>query len=442
MKVALIELRSKSKDKCVNKDESGTFGTATFAGSSVFNKLISIVKKKGIHLPVLYLPYLSAIFKKYGHDTFFCSNMPKNADLDLVIIASSIVDYKHELEFAKKVKKQIKNAKVGFLGAFATIKPQLFLKHVDFVISGEPEEATIRIAKGKVKKAKLKGVIKGKLIQNLDELPFPDWDTFPIKKYSYYPMLKKKVFLPMLSSRGCPFACNYCPYLVLQMSKWRKRSPKNVVDEIEYLQKKYGMQSTVFRDPVFSLDKDRVREICKEIIARDIKIEWCCETRTDCLDEKLIDIMKKAGMVGINLGVESADTSMLKRATRKPIPNIHQIRIIRYLQKKGVKIAAFYMLGFINDTEESILKTIKFAKILNTTFAQFHIVNAYPGTGFYKKIKDRITAKDWEDFDNYTSIIRLDNIPQKKLMELKEKAFREYYFRLGWLLKNGIKAIF
>ena len=236
MKVILIETRGEKL--AVNKDLAGTFGTATDTGTGYFSRILNKIKKHGVRVPVVYMGYLYAIFEKYGHDVKFYDKIPDES-ADLVIIASSTVDHENEINLVRKIK-STSNAKAGFIGAFATTNPELFLNECDFIISGEPEDAVIQLAEGKIQP---QGIIISKLLQNLDDLPFPNWDGHPIHEFSYFPHLKKKPFLQILSSRGCPYDCNYCPYMVLETPEWRKRSSKNVVDEIEYLIKRYGMKS-------------------------------------------------------------------------------------------------------------------------------------------------------------------------------------------------------
>ena len=188
MKVLLIETRGEKL--AVNKDLAGTFGTSTDLGKGVFARLVNKIKRRGVRVPVLYMGYLSSIFAKDNHNVKFFDKFP-NEDADIVIIASSTVDHKNEIELAKKIK-STSNAKVGFIGAFATTNPELFLKECDFIISGEPEDAAIRLSRGEIEP---KGIIISKLLDNLDELPFPNWDDHPIHEFSYFPLLKKKPFL-------------------------------------------------------------------------------------------------------------------------------------------------------------------------------------------------------------------------------------------------------
>jgi radical SAM superfamily enzyme YgiQ (UPF0313 family) len=435
MKVLLIETRGEKL--AVNKDLAGTFGTSTDLGKGVFARLVNRIKRRGVRVPVLYMGYLSSIFAKDDHNVKFFDKFP-NEDADIAIIASSTVDHKNEIELAKKIK-STSNAKVGFIGAFATTNPELFLKECDFIISGEPEDAAIRLSRGEIEP---KGIIISKLLDNLDELPFPNWDDHPIHEFSYFPLLKKKPFLQILSSRGCPYDCNYCPYMVLETPQWRKRSPKNVVDEIEYIMKRYNMKSFLFRDPVFTLDKDRTREICNEIIKRGLNVEWTCETRIDTLDESLIDIMLESGMKGMEIGVESHDLELLKKMHRAPSSHELQERLVNYIEERGAKIMAFYVLGIPGQTKEDMLKTIEYSKHLNSSLAQFTIATPYPGTKFREELEDSsIKNAQWDEYTGFSSLIQLKDINFDELLELKEKAFRDYYLRWNWIKKRLSKFL-
>ena len=124
MKIALVETRG---DKfAVNKDQAGSFGTSTDTGKGIFGILLNMVKRRGIRTPAIFLAYMHSIFESEGHYVKFYSDFPKER-FDIVIIMSSLVDYKNELKLAKKIKETY-HSKIGFIGAFATVRPDIFLE--------------------------------------------------------------------------------------------------------------------------------------------------------------------------------------------------------------------------------------------------------------------------------------------------------------------------
>jgi len=431
MKVALIDLKE-SATGCNNKDKAGTFGN-TSHGEDWISKIYAHFKHTSVDVPVVHFGYMAAIFRQYGHQVTFYDSTP--GDEELVFMASSIVGYDEELEFARKIKRP--GRKIGFINAFATAKPEIFLEHSDFVIKGEPEAASIRIAKGELDPT---GQIESALISDLESLPFPDWDGFPVQRYGYFPVLKKKPTLSIMTSRGCVFNCSYCPYMVTQTEQWRRRSAKNVVDEIEYLQKKYKIRSLVFRDIMYTQSKKRAVEISEEIIRRNVKIEWSCETRADCIDEETLRIMHKSGLKAIHLGIESPEEDIVKKSGRLPIKESQQEKVIRLSEKIGIQIIGFYILGFVADTEKSMTRTIEYAKHLNTPLAQFDVMTPYPGTHFFEEIKDRIVDTDWKHYTTHYPVVRLDNLTPKQVLKFKNRAYQQYYFRPSWVVKNAFKV--
>jgi len=433
MKIALIDLKESSSG-CNNKDKAGTFGNASH-GEGLIAKIYSLVKRNNVDMPVIHFGYLAAIFRQQGHEVAFYDSFPK--DEELVILASSIVGYDEEIEFAKKIRRP--NRRVGFISAFATVKPELFLEAADFVIRGEPEWAAMEIAAGRIEP---QGIIDSPLIQNIETLPFPDWDGFPTHEYGYFPILKKRPLLSILTSRGCSFDCSYCPYMVIQTEKWRARSPKHTVDEIEYLKKKYGVQSLAFRDIMYTQNKKRAREISEEILKRNVKIEWSCETRADCLDEPMLELLYRSGLRAIHLGIESPKDDIVKKSGRLPIKETQQGQVVRICEKLGIKVIGFYILGFIDDTLESMASTIKYAKYLGTPLAQFDVMTPYPGTKFYNQISDRITSFNWKEYTTHHPVVKLDHVTSDQVLEYKNRAYREYYLRPSWVFKNGLKLLF
>ncbi|MDD5148719.1 MAG: radical SAM protein [Candidatus ainarchaeum sp.] len=427
MKITLLNVFSEEKH-LFNKDVMGGYGESLNIGRSMRAKIIERLKSSGVKLPLLSFGYLAGIFEKKGFEVEFRTNsIPE--DSGLVIVSSSIVDCKTELAWIERIKKETKS-RVGVIGPFAGAVPDFYLKKADFVVSGEPEQFALSLKKGE----KPKGIIKSRPVAGLDSLPFPAWKFFPVKEYSYYPLVKKKPFLPIASSRGCNFQCNYCPYRA-HYGNSRMRSVENTLSEIKRNVSEFGMKGMLFRDPLFTVNKKRSAEIADGIIKNKLGLEWGCETRLDCLDIPLLEKLYEAGLRSLNIGIESSDSKILESASRKPIEIKHQESMIEHCGRLGIKVSAFYILGLPDDTEKSIRRTIEYAKKLDTHIAQFFICTPFPGTEFFEETKKSIFEKDWEKFDSFTPVFRHKNLSPEQILALKEKAFQEYYFRPSYMAK-------
>lgn len=434
MKIALVDLDEDSKG-CNNKDQTGTYGSVMNA-SGLIGRVFHALKRKRLRLPIISFGYLAAILRNQGHEVNIYSSFPE--DEEIVIIATSIIGYRQEIAFARKVKSR-HPCKVGFTGAFAKAKPDLFLEEDSFVIDGEPENWALNFNGVD----NLEGVVRSERVTDLDSLPFPDWHGFPLWKYEYYPLLKGGQFLTMQTSRGCPFACSYCQYTPLQGKQLRKRSPENVVEEIYYLKKEFSAKNLLFRDIVFSIDINRVRKIAETIITKGLKIAWGCETRADCLTKELLKLFKESGMRFINLGIESPDIETLRSEGRQPIKHGHLVEIINYCENIDIRVNGFYMIGFPNDTEEKIRQTVRYACKLNTSLAQFCVVTPYPGTDYFEAMKNdaRILTTDWSQFTTYNPVMRLDNLSPDDVLRLKQYAYNKYFLRPSWFFSRGWKLL-
>lgn len=420
----------------INKDVMGEYGMVAQIGVSFLAKVLEAAKKRSVNIPVFALGYLAAILKKNGHQVKYKFNAIP-VDADLVIIPSSIVDYKYEVDFAKKIKQANSKIKVGFFGPFASVRPDLYLAAADFVIIDEPEQVVEKISENWIPQGK----VTGEKVENLDTLPFPAWDIFPLEEYSYQPLLKPRPFVPVLSSRGCAFSCPYCPYKAYY-GHLRQRSAGSVIAELKHLKDAYGIKSVQFRDPLFTSQRDRVLAIADGIIANGLDLAWGCETHVNCLDYELIDKLYAAGLRSINLGIESSDIDVLTKASRFSAPKQKEIDIINYCQTKGIRVAAFYIFGLPQDTAETIKRTINYAKKLNTIVAQFFILTPFPGTALYGQMVDDIIEKDWEKFNSFTPVFRHPNLSSQQLLLFKEKAFVSYYFRFSYLIKHWLEILF
>ena len=183
----------------------------------------------------------------------------------------------------------------------------------------------------------------------------------------------------------------------------------------------------VFRDPLFTNDRDRCLALCDEIRSRGLKIRFECETRLDRLDAPLIDAMHKAGLAVISFGVETLSVDTLRRAGRRPIPPEQQQRIMIECSRRGIATAAFYVFGFLQDDWSSIAATIDYAIELGSTVAQFKLLTPYPGTPMWKQLAPLIYEKDWQRFDGFTPTFTHPSLTAEELSFLLGAAYTRFY---------------
>lgn len=420
----IVVLNASRQKNCTLKDVAGGFGTVFTVGNSLFAKLLELAKRRIAAIPNITLAYLDSILSANGASVrvLDARHSGQLVPADLYLISSSIVDCNLEREMGMEVRRRF-GAKVGYFGPFAAMLPDFYADSADFVVKDEIENIAPALARGEIPC----GTVAAGFVQDLDSLPFPRWDQFEIRRFRYQIVTGKGITLPMLGSRGCPYTCNYCPYLV--NSKYRVRSPESIVNEIRYLTAKYNIRGIAFRDPNLTFDKKRAREFSELLLRHNLNVRWGMEARTDRLDSELIDLLFRSGLRSIEVGVESANHQTLRGNRRKAIANSQQEMIIDRCHKLGIRVIANYTLGLPNDTIEGIRETIRYAKKLNTFAIQFTVTTPYPGTPFYEAVKDRIFENDWERFNGWTSVYRHAAISPDDLHKLREFAYISYHLR-------------
>jgi len=425
MRVVLADLKSDrgfvSKDTVV-----GGYGSRLDPFTRV-TAVITYVKRQFHDVPSVHMAYAAAILARAGHDVKWTRGDLVDADVALVL--SSIVDYKNEIAWADRMR--ARGVKVGFVGITASKMPHLFQDHCDFIFNGEPEAGVMRLAQGDVPS----GVAVSEQINDLDSLPFPRWDLVTEDRTKKFGIQWSARPIgggyPLLASRGCPEFCTYCPHRIL--AGYRARSIANIADELERLCDQYRRPYVIFRDPLFSEQRDRCLEMCDEIQARGLTLTFEAETRLDRLDVELLDRLYAAGFRAMSFGVESTDPATLKKSGRRPIPQAHQRQIIEHCRRKGIVTAAFYVLGFLQDDWSSIAATIDYATDLGSTFAQFKILTPYPGTPMFKQLEPLLTEADWEKYDGYTPTFRHPNLTEREMRFLLGAAYKRFYMRPSYL---------
>ena len=424
MRVVLADLKSHrgfvSKDTVV-----GGYGSRLDPFTRV-TTVMAYLKKKFHDVPSVHMAYIAAILARAGHEVKWTRGEEVQGDVALVL--SSLVDHKNETAWADRMR--AKGVKVGFIGITASKMPELFRNHCDFILNGEPEAGVMRLAQGVIPE----GIVASEQIDDLDSLPFPRWDLVTEDRSR----MGFKVFTrpvgggyPLLASRGCPEFCTYCPHRIL--AGYRMRSIMNIVDEMERLCTRVSRPYVIFRDPLFTEQRERVVELCDEIKRRGLNLTFEAETRLDRLDVDLLDRLYSAGFRAMSFGVESLDPATLKKSGRRPIPQSHQREIIEHCRKLGIVTAAFYVLGFLQDDWNSVAATIDYATDLGSTFAQFKMLTPYPGTPMFKQIQPLLTETDWEKFDGYTPTFAHPNLSDRELRFLLGAAYKRFYMRPSYL---------
>jgi len=421
MQIVLADLAS--ADGFVSKDTvAGGYGSRLRLFSRV-TRVISGMKRHLHSLPSVQLGYIAALLAARGHEVVYTEG--EAADGDVAIVLTSLVDYRRECTWADA--QRARGIRVGFVGLTGSKLPELFEANGDFIVMGEPEDAVMRLAAGET----LSGRVESKPIDDLAALPFPRWDLVGGDRSRgwHLPFMGRPAggSFPVLASRGCPEFCTYCPHRIL--ASYRSRSTANIADELEYLCSLNRRPYVVFRDPLFSEDRDRCLALCDEIHARGLSLRFECETRLDRLDPELLQALRRAGLAAISFGVETSSDDTLKRSGRRPIPSSHQRRIMAECRKLGIVTAAFYVLGFLQDDWASVAATIDYSIGLGSTAAQFKLLTPYPGTPMWRQLSARVYETDWERFDGFTPTFTHPSLSADELRFLLGAAYTRFYVR-------------
>ncbi len=443
----------------INRDLMGGLGVNVHAREKFSEKIMAFLKARSIRLPVMSMVYSLSEMAKY-HDVVAvdAANLDlsreetlaavRRAKPDWVISTTSIAALMQEAELLGDIKREF-GVTVGLMGDSATnlFKRVLDSQPIDFIIRGdEPEHVIAEIAK-KGDYRGVQGVIyrdgtsgSGSIIESgdpgmipdLNALSFPRWEYFPIHTYRYFPILRSTPFLTMLSTRGCPYGCIYCPYTSNQGLKYRFRSAQNVLDELVYIKSHFNVKAVQFRDPTFTLKKDRTVEICDGMIANHLNLEWGCETRVDCLDEALIEKMAEAGLRGVNIGIESSDPQVIRNAKRGWIDPNHIRKMVKRMSELGIRVSGFFIIGLPGENRDTVRQTIDFAVELPLSYAEFKIATPFPGTPLFEMAKANkwIEEVNLEQYTSYTPSMKIPgDLDPDFLKHTANTAYRSFYMR-------------
>jgi len=274
-----------------------------------------------------------------------------------------------------------------------------------------------------------------KFIENLDDLKHPSWDLLEPHTYPEAPhgsFFRRPPTAPIFGTRGCPFQCSFCAGFLVSGRKIRYRSIKSIVDEIEMLHKTYGINEIHIEDDNFTLKRQFVVDFCNELKARGLDIAWTCPNgvRLDTLDEELIELMKKSGLYALSVGIESGSERILQDM-RKSLTKQKVREKLKMLDKAGLDMVGFFIIGYPGETEQTINETINFACELPLKRASFMIFKPFPGTEATRKIMTELNQEtlDWDKFGLHQVVYAPKGMTQERVKQLRQKALIRFYFR-------------
>ena len=337
---------------------------------------------------------------------------------------------------------------------------------IDVVVRGEGEYGMLDLAKAvrdnvpKEEWKKIAGITYrygGKTIStlprppiaDLDTLPFPAWDLFPVGKKGAYKQHVGEMedFMTMVTSRGCPWQCIYCENSMdaLFGRTYRYRSAENTVREVETILDRYGSKEIVFYDDLFTVNQPRVRKFCNLIIKKGLKFNWKIESRVDLVTPDLLALMKKAGCSEIAYGVETGSEVILKEIHKQSsLPQA--VKAFKMTKEAGIDSLAYMMIGFPSETRKTINMTIQFAKSLNPDYVEWAIATPYPKTLLHELAKKEglIEEGDWEKYcftgDRAQPVMRTIELSPIELKSELARCVRSFYLRPNFILKHLLKS--
>ncbi|SFB30603.1 B12-binding domain-containing radical SAM protein [Clostridium frigidicarnis] len=373
--------------------------------------------------------------EKFTKESF--SNTLNELNPKLIGMSTYNESWKAQKLLCELIKEVLPSSKIFAGGAFATFcyKDILMDSKTDYIIQGEGEHSVLHLCdaifeRNNEKLENVPGIVfkihneelyineSMERIEDLDKLPFPDRSLVDLNKYL--------IPYTISTSRGCPGACIFCSSRAFWGKKVKMRSAKSVFDELMDLNKKYGTTVFYITDDTFTASSKRVYEFCKMIKESNINFLWGCESRADIITEELMSMLSECGCKKIQIGLESADNNILKKLNK--LVTIEQIENgISLAHKYGMHISASFIVGHAFDTDETIQKTISFAKYIQSKYGAYvmgSVNTPFPGTEQYYKAEElgiKIHSNTWDNFKLNNPIISTKSISIEKLRYYYEK---------------------
>ena len=407
------------------------------------------------------IAYLGAVAEKAGHEVAVIDCQAEKltyqtfhkriaqTPADIIGVTATTLLYKSAMQIISIAKEVQPDAVTVLGGSHGTFWDEAALNDfpsLDIVVRREGEQTFVELLDKLQTRKSLNSVLgitfrrEEKIIrtpdrpflEDLDSLPFPAHDLLPLENLKH----AGKILFPLITSRGCVYWCDFCSTVRMFGKGYRWRSPKNVVDEMQLVHDKYGVDQVTFYDDAFTVNRDRVIKICEELRTRSLDMAWDCGTRVDMVDREMLKTMREAGCFAVWLGVESGSETILG-AMNKRI-KLDQTRLaFKTANKAGLMTIANTVIGFPGETEQTAHETIRFIKELNPDSVGFYVATPYPGTPMYEQVKQSgwLRVTDFDKYDTANPTFETPWLSMEKLEKIRYKAYQEFYLRPGYVFK-------
>jgi len=425
------------------------------APNQFYAQLIAYVREKNLASPFL----IDARADKLSFDDMLAKIKEIKPDViflgEILHSTGGLAPIWYFIETARRTKEVLPETKIVVGGLWFSALAEDTLKRyasIDFVIVGEAEltleELLLSLKEKKedfssvsgLASRKKSGVVMGphrNLIDNLDILPTPAYDLFPMDKYVGHTYWRP--FCELMVSRGCPGGCVFCyewsqydPRSPRDFVSWRIKSPAKILEELEVLNKEYGVKVIVFQDDAFNVDKETVKKVCEGMISRKVDMKWVILGRADDWVNQLdmLPLMKEAGMFMGLLGVEVASDEELRKIG-KGVDTHQIIKTIQALRKEGIMSIGTFMVGFEDDSEEEIKKRFSFADCADPDIFALQFFTPVPGSPLWKRYIDKgwinLDSLDLRKWDFQHPVVPTDSLNIPDVGRLGAWCMREFF---------------
>jgi anaerobic magnesium-protoporphyrin IX monomethyl ester cyclase len=414
------------------------------------------------------LGYLAAVLEKNGYavDVIDCQLLkPTQKELlgelirrrpDVVGVSATTITYRPALEIVKTAKEFCPDCLTILGGAHVTVMGEQTLSEqpeVDIAVRGEGEQTMLELA-DLISESNLKDLDKvaginfrknGKIvqtpdrpfIQNLDELPFPAHKHFPLNKYRIF----GKMYLPIITSRGCPFQCAFCIAAVMCGRRFRARSPKNVVDELEWLRDTCRVDAVIFYDDVFTFDKKRALKICEEMKNRKVGLPWDARTRVDLVSKEILVKMRDANCQRVLFGIESGSQQVLNNMKKGTTVEQGE-RAIKWAKEAGLFVDVNLIFGYPGETTDMRKQTVDFVRKTKPDTASLFLATPYPGTELRNLVEKMgwKMSSNWSLYETLTPVFENPLLPSEEIRKIRKTFYNDFYSP-SYILHHSLKGI-